>query len=260
MSKDIKKNKILKKITGIFGYKIFDKNLIKNERILDINTLRIEEILNNLCLNNNFKKIIQLGANDGLSDDFLSSIIKKNKLSAILLEPLNENYVKLKINYSEYENVKLINKAVDVKDGKRTIFKIKNIHFDYYKKKYNTSNGEWINVLASFNKKHLIEHGINENHISEEEVDSISIKNLIEKNNFEDFDLLVSDIEGYDFEIIKELLIKTNYRPCIVLEWVHMSKKQITEVCNIFKKENYKLIKIKRDLICINNKNLKIIF
>ena len=115
-------------------------------------------------------------------------------------------------------------------------------------------------MLASFNKKHLIEHGINENHISEEEVDSISIKNLIEKNNFEDFDLLVSDIEGYDFEIIKELLIKTNYRPCIVLEWVHMSKKQITEVCNIFKKENYKLIKIKRDLICINNKNLKIIF
>ena len=56
-------------------------------------------------------------------------------------------------------------------------------------------------------------------HISEEEVESISIKNVIEKNNFQDFNLLVSDIEGYDYEIIIELLSHTNYRPCIVFEW-----------------------------------------
>ena len=77
MSKDVKKNKFLKKITGILGYKIFNKNFIKSERVLNSNTLKIDEILNNICVNNNFKKIIQLGANDEFHD-FMFSIIKKN--------------------------------------------------------------------------------------------------------------------------------------------------------------------------------------
>ena len=260
MSKDVKKNKLLKKITGILGYKIFNKNFIKSERILNSNTLKIDEILNNICVNNNFKKIIQLGANDGISDDFMFSIIKKNNISAILLEPLNENFIKLKKNYSDYKNITILKKAVDIKDGKRKIYKINNDYYDYYKKKYNTENGDWINVLASFDKKHLLEHGIKMSHISEEEVESISIKNVIEKNNFQDFNLLVSDIEGYDYEIIIELLSHTNYRPCIVFEWVHMNERKIFEVCEILKKENYSLIKINKDLVCINKNNIKLNF
>ena len=46
MSKDVKKNKLLKKLYGILGYKIFNKILHKKERILNSNTLKIDEILN----------------------------------------------------------------------------------------------------------------------------------------------------------------------------------------------------------------------
>ena len=41
------KNKILKKIVGIFGYKLADKNYIKNNRLLEASSyLNIEKVLN----------------------------------------------------------------------------------------------------------------------------------------------------------------------------------------------------------------------
>ena len=44
-------NKLLKKIAGIFGYKLVDKNYIKNNRVIESNTfLTIDKILNSLFI------------------------------------------------------------------------------------------------------------------------------------------------------------------------------------------------------------------
>ena len=58
--------KLLKKICGLIGFKLVDKNLIKNDRLIskfsyhNINTL-IDQLFSNGLINS----IIQIGANDG---------------------------------------------------------------------------------------------------------------------------------------------------------------------------------------------------
>ena len=66
-------NKILKKIVGLFGYKLIEKRIIKNERLLSKNSsLNINKILESIFLKNNIQNLIQIGANDGLSFDQLN--------------------------------------------------------------------------------------------------------------------------------------------------------------------------------------------
>ena len=57
------KNKIFKKIIGILGYKLIDKNHIKNNRILDENSyLNSKKILNYLFNQKKINCLIQIGA------------------------------------------------------------------------------------------------------------------------------------------------------------------------------------------------------
>ena len=79
MSHDVKKNKFLKKIIGAIGYKLFDKNSVKAERIVDQFSYNAGDFLKILIKKKKIKKIIQVGANDGQSDDFLSKSFTRIK-------------------------------------------------------------------------------------------------------------------------------------------------------------------------------------
>ena len=69
-------NKLLKKISGFFGYKLIDKDYVKNNRIIENTTyLTINKVLNFLFNNKKINCLIQIGANDGLRFDILNPYI-----------------------------------------------------------------------------------------------------------------------------------------------------------------------------------------
>ena len=74
--------KFLKKIVGIFGFKLISKNLIKNERLLSkSDILSLNAILTNLFDQNKINGLIQIGANDGLRFDDINKFIKKYQIN-----------------------------------------------------------------------------------------------------------------------------------------------------------------------------------
>ena len=78
--------KIFKKFIGSLGYKLIEKNLIKNDRIISsYDIFNIENFMDALISFNKDIEIIQVGSNDGVSDDFLNDYIKKNNLKSILV-------------------------------------------------------------------------------------------------------------------------------------------------------------------------------
>ena len=106
-------NKFFKKIISIFGYKLVNKNYFKNNKIISEKSyLQIELILKNLFEKNKIKSLIQIGANDGLLFDVLNPYIKKFNPSSLLVEPVLENFEKLKKNYNNLDNVKFENSAI----------------------------------------------------------------------------------------------------------------------------------------------------
>ena len=88
---------------------------------------------------------MQVGANDGVGNDFLYQF--KSKIAkGILLEPRTDTYKQLEKNYSGNSTFHPYHAALDQTDGHRDIYKI------------SFSNCRWATGLSSFNKQVLIKH------------------------------------------------------------------------------------------------------
>ena len=92
--------KIFKKIAGIFGFKLIDKDLIKNDREMGkYSSFSIENTLENLFSDRKINFLIQIGSNDGKRFDTINKFIKKYSPKSILVEPIKKDFEELKKNY-----------------------------------------------------------------------------------------------------------------------------------------------------------------
>jgi FkbM family methyltransferase len=238
-------SKVLKKFCGIFGYKLLPKSYIKNKNLLsELSSLKLKKIISNLAEKKIINSLIQIGANDGMSHDHLNSIIKKFKLKSLLLEPIKKYFVDLQNNYSNYENVRLENSALSIKNEILFLYKVN----PEYSNKYGTiSSG-----ISSLYKQHLIKHGIKKKHIIQEKVDQVSFDELLKKYNINDFDLLLIDTEGYDCQIVNDFLLKIKkIRPIIIFEWSHVKNSEFKNTLNLITNNNYSFFPIGDDIFCV---------
>ena len=225
-------NKFLKKIVNLFGYKLIDKKHIKNNRILSPNSvLKIDTILKNIFEKHNIKNILQIGANDGISFDELNYFIKKYKSKSILVEPIQQIFLKLKENYKNFENVIFDNSAIISDEKNSYLFKVNEKFLDKY--------GNHIPAISSFDKQHLINHGVKNSHIVKEKVNSLTIKDLISKHSIRNLDLFFVDAEGYDGKIVYDLLTQSDLRPIIIFEYIHIQNNFFRKLINLFIIKNF---------------------
>lgn len=226
-------NKILKKIVNLFGYKLIEKKHVKNDRILSKETiLNINTLLKSIFEKKSIKTIIQIGANDGLSFDELNYFIKRYQPKSILVEPILEIFMRLKQNYKSYHNVFFENSAISVDyDDNSHLFKVSEEFISRY--------GNHIPAISSFDKNHLIKHGVSSSHIIKEKVKTLSIKDLIKKYQIQNLDLFFVDAEGYDGKIVYDLLNKSNLRPIIIFEYIHIDNNFFEKLINCFRDKNF---------------------
>ena len=240
--------KIFKKIIGGFGFKLIDKDLIKNERIISSNSYKsIELILEKIFSRNLIKNLIQVGANDGERFDNLNKFIKKYSPVSILVEPIKINFKDLEYNYKNVKNVYFENSAISVNDEIQNLYRVKDEKIKNYE--------EHIKGITSFDINHLLKHGVLKSHIIKEKVNTISISNLLLKYNLKKLDLLMIDAEGYDGEIAIDFLINNKLKPIIILEYIHIKNKIFIKLIDLLNKKNFDFFKINENLVCFPKEN-----
>ena len=245
-------HKLLKKIVGNFGYKLVEKNLFKNDKIISNKSfLKINKLLDVIFKEKKISNLIQIGANDGKRFDTLNFYIKKHNCKSLLVEPIKEYFQKLKVNYKNCDFVIFENSAISVDGSITKIYKVNSKHLNNY--------GDHIPGISSFNKQHLIKHGVKKSHIISEPVSSISMASLIKKHNFNSFDLLYIDAEGYDANIAIDFLKTTSIRPIIILEYIHIEKDIFKDLINLLERENYSFFSINENLLCYPTKDKRFI-
>ncbi len=237
------KHKLLKKILGIFNYKLVDKTYFKNTRVISGNSSFNTENLIKELFKKKLKQIVQIGANDGKRFDILNKFIKKNKTNSILIEPIKKNYLALEKNYKKCNFVQLENSAISVNNEISYLFKVNEKFLKFYDKH--------IPGITSFKKDHLIKHGVSEKHISKEKVNSLSIKKLFKKYKIKKLDLLFIDAEGYDGNIVLDFLKMKNFFSIIIFEYIHVDNYVLEKVINKLKKNRYKFFMVNENLICL---------
>lgn len=170
---------------------------------------------------NSESQVIQIGANDGLMCDPLFKFIKKNpKAKFIRIEPLPYYFNKLEKLHENDMNVKLVNCAIVPVEQKKD-----NMFYFIDPEIANEMDGdgplnEWAHGLGSF-KREIIEETIKFNKFRGEKyrknigkfinsiksmkVEQLTFCKFLEDYKLKKFDLLIIDVQGYEWNILKTI-------------------------------------------------------
>lgn len=202
--------------------------------------------------------VVQIGANDGITNDPIHKFIKRDNWRGVLLEPQPYVYNNfLKKIYKKNKGIYPLCAAIGAEDGFQKLYKIA------------FSNMRWATGLASFSKEkieELFENGVVEKNckkfgieipkepeqrISYEIMEVICPQTLIKKYGIKNIDLLQIDAEGYDLEVIRLFDIKTIKPNAIVFENINHSKQILTECYEMLRENGYFLKEFGRDTLAI---------
>lgn len=188
-------------------------------------------------LEKNFPKqysfsFLQVGANDGVSFDFLYNFAIQRNISGIAIEPIEEYYLELCKNYSKYPEVICINKAVHKTDSETILYKIvKNKIINY---------PDWVKGIASFDKAHLTKFEfIADEDIREDKVEASHLMAIIAETSLKNFDYFQIDTEGYDLEVLKMFDFSFGKPRMIKAEFVNLNQPAKKQIITLLKKQGY---------------------
>ena len=194
--------------------------------------------------------LVVLGAHIGIHIKDEISRIKDR--SVLLVEPVPHNISAINENLKEFKNIHLEPVAVASVRETKDFFFVKATSINKLKK-------HWASGIGSFNKNHLLNHRTKRFLIEEDDIDKIPIKtvkfeDLIEKYSITEIDKILIDIEGYEYEILKDMDLKKVQINSILFEYKHFDGYQKTgekleEILKKFEENNYKTSKVDEENI-----------
>ncbi|MFC6876102.1 FkbM family methyltransferase [Flavobacterium myungsuense] len=230
------------KILSVFGRGFYlKKKCFSSKNILEINFQKNEKF--------NF---IQVGANDGVSFDFLFDFIVLRDSQGIVIEPVKDYFSELVANYGNFNKIIKINKAVHPFLNRVVINKISPLAIEKYP--------DWVKGIASLDPEHHKKTFIDSKHILKEEVDADHLMNIINQHlSNKNLDYLQVDTEGFDYEIIKMIDFNIIKPSIIKYESVNLEIEEQKKLIILLRNKGYLTFNEYGDTIGINLKKVKLL-
>jgi FkbM family methyltransferase len=189
--------------------------------------------------------VVQIGANDGSSDDPAGEIIRRRRLRAVLVEPIVPMYRKLTEYYADFPNVVCENCAIAREDGTMTLYTVRP----------DASLPPYVTRLASFDRRVILKQRGTiptiAKFIEPVTVPAMRLETLLRKHEIGRLDWLQLDTEGFDFEILK-MLWETPFRPTVIgFESLHLSRADKIACAAMLRREGYRYVTVDRDTVAI---------
>ena len=181
---------------------------------------------------------VQIGANDGVTHDFLHDYIRAYQWHGILVEPVPAYCDLLRAHYQDVPTVVVEQSAISISEGTRTLYRIDDPAAEL---------PAWSKGLASLHLDVITKHRWVipdlEDAIVAEPVRCITLATLIRKHQVEKIDLVSVDTEGHDFEVIKQIDF-ARFRPrMIIYEHKHLWRQTRRHCENLLMAHGYQLTK-----------------
>ena len=189
---------------------------------------------------------VQIGAHNGItSDPFHRFLLEGIEWRAILVEPQSSCVDVLRSIYADREHIHIVHAAIGPEskpggqdsDAARTL--------TLYKVRDNVQGlPHWANQLASARREVIASHRDRipdiENWIVSETVPSIPLSEVIQQRGFPRVDLLTSDTEGFDFEIVRQIDSQPSFPQFIYYENLHLPAEEYARSLEFLKERGYR--------------------
>lgn len=187
--------------------------------------------------------VVQIGANDGRSNDPISSTLRTRGWSGLLVEPLPSVFRQLVANYHGVDGVRFANVAVGPLDDKMKIYTVAPRDGD----------PEWVTQIASLDRDVVLRHRFAlpdlDERIEPVDIDCLRIASLLERYDVAAIDVLHVDAEGLDDEILGQIDPSASWAPRYVLfEAKHMSVEQYDGITQHLRAHGYHFVDLWPDV------------
>jgi FkbM family methyltransferase len=182
---------------------------------------------------------LQIGANDGVMEDDLHTVVRRFGWRGLLLEPLREYYDQLVANYAGAPNLIFDNRALADQDGPRTMFHVRPGAGDL---------PEWCNGLGSLSRDAVLKYRSEvpelERHLVEQRVECVTFPALVAQHGVNRIDVIVCDTQGYDLDILRQIDFD-RFRPELVIyEQNLLSDQDKRSATTLLERHGYKVCRI----------------
>ena len=176
-------------------------------------------------LRGNSLRFVQVGANDGLRGDPLRQYVLTPGWRGILCEPQEDVFAALQRNYASEADRLIFEKVAISPSSDRLVL--------YRPPDIGVATGadmpHGLTVTSSDPSVVARQTGVAEGDLVKIVVPTITLDAIVARHGFEGFDVLQIDVEGYDFEVLKTLLLD-RHRPAVIqFEHGHLSPSELTD-------------------------------
>lgn len=208
------------------------------------NQTDIYQVLNNFFNKNPAATFIQIGANDGMTNDPFREFIIRKSVRGVLVEPIPFAFIELKRNYQMYQNkLYFENCAVSYESGKE-------IDFFFLPEYYLLHHSKSLAGVHSFSKDHLVKHiGLQDaKFIESMKIPCQTVEAILNNYHFRKFDCIFLDVEGYETHILKNINFDVINPKLIVYEHTHINQEEID---NLLRAKGFELQTFIQDTVAI---------
>jgi FkbM family methyltransferase len=132
--------------------------------------------------------------------------------------------------YGGYDGVFWENCAVSDTTGEADLYYVKEVPQDKH----------YLIGVASFNREHILKHGVESTNIDSKLVSTFTLSELIKKYKLSNIDLLVIDIEGHEFKALSSIDYSFFKPKLVVIETAHMNIEEFKKILQLFPANNYR--------------------
>lgn len=183
-------------------------------------------------------KFVQIGANDGVLADPLRRHILKNRWHGILVEPLSDIYEQLRANYRDAPGLRFVCAVVSTHDGEATLYRAPP-DLDYRARDAVTSLG-----------RDTLQLMVGREPVAES-VRSVRFDTLLQEHDLQAVNLVVTDTEGHDFQILSSIDLNRHKPEMLIFEHIYMSAQERAQCLERFQQHHYVCVEEGLDTVCV---------
>lgn len=182
---------------------------------------------------------VQIGANDGKMMDPINKTINKSQWEGLVIEPVPMLFRQLQKNYAHCaDRVQPLNVAIAQSGEKLPFYHLSQVPGL-------PALPDWAAGLGTFNRDVLLKHRDRivdlEKYLLQVDVATMSWSALCEQYVTGPIDLLLTDTEGYDYEILRQIDFSKHRPTLIIYEHHHFSEQTRYDCQQMLAKAGYSM-------------------
>jgi FkbM family methyltransferase len=241
------KNRIKQILLGLIGLKQYFR-IVKwrnREFVLGGNQVDINMFFTLLSRESHPVFFIEIGANDGIKNDPVFPFVRKYQWKGILVEPLPKLFEKLVINYKSERSLIFENVGISDQNGE--------MDFYYLPSEFNSP--DWLQQIGTFDREaiefNLVDFPELLSKIEKKSIPTVTLRELVVRNQVSKIDLLIIDAEGFEFRILSQLDLLDKKPSYILFEWGCMKESVQKDLFDFLGSQKYELYSSGGDVLAV---------